>query len=157
MKIWNANKMKDDVNKMLSFFKNGNADINYLTKLQQKVNFNKDIDVVECSTIFLLASVCEQIAISKEPNLAIMSIDDIEALDKFENKLTSQIYANIKQNMYITLILSKPNGREFAEGSLKYSEEEYETFDKAIREELAEQVEVVNKLTGLKLNAIINM
>ena len=156
MKIWNVNKMKNDINSLIALFKNDKSDIGYLTKLQQKVNFNKDIDVVDCATIFMLASVCEQIALTKEPNVLISVMDDLEdALDTFEKSLVSAIYSEIKQNMYITLILSKENGREFAEGSLKYTDEEYKAFDSAIKKELAEQVGEVNRLTGLNLNAII--
>ena len=156
MKIWNINKMKNDINSMIALFKNEKSDIKYLTELQQKVNFNKDIDAIDCSTIFMLAGICEQIALTKEPNILIGVMDDLEdALDVFEKSLKSPIYGEIKQNMYITLILSKPNGREFAEGSLKYSEEEYKAFDSAIRKEIVEQINEVNKLTGLKINPII--
>lgn len=156
MKIWKLNKMKDDVNKMIALFKTEHADIGYLTKLQQAVNFNKDIDVVDCSTLFMLATVCEQVAITEEPNILISVMDDLDkSMEMFEKSLVSPVYSDIKQNMYITLILSKPNGKEFAEGSLKYTEEEYKVFDTAIRKEIADQVEEVNKRTGLRLNAIV--
>ena len=156
MKIWNINKIRNNINSMIALFKNDKADITYLTKLQQKVNFNKDIDAVDCSVIFMLAGVCEQIAINKEPNVLITVMDDLEdALDTFEKTLSSYIYSEIKQNMYITLTLSKKNGREFAEGSLKYTEEEYKEFDLAIKKELADQINEVNKLTGLRISPIV--
>ena len=158
MKIWNVNKIKNDVNSMIALFKSEKADIGYLTKLQKAVNFNKDIDVVDCATLFMLASVCEQITLTKEPNILVSVMEDLDkSLDVFQKSLKSPIYSEIKQNMYITLILSKPNGRKFAEGSLEFSDEEYKSFDNAIREEIAKQVEEINKRTGLKLNAIVGV
>lgn len=156
MKIWNLKKIKDDVNAMIALFKNNNADIGYLTELQKAVNFNKDIDVIDCATLFMLASVCEQVALTNEPNILISAMEDLDmSLDIFQKSLKSPVYSEIKQNMYITLILSKPNGRKFAEGSLEFSDEEYKSFDNAIREEISNQVSEVNKRTGLNLNAII--
>lgn len=156
MKIWNVNKIKNDVNAMIALFKNDNADIGYLIELQKAVNFNKDIDVVDCATLFMLASVCEQVALTNEPSILVSVMEDLDmSLDVFEKSLKSPVYSEIKQNMYITLILSKPNGRKFAEGSLEFSDEEYRAFDNAIREEIAKQVSEVNRRTGLKLNAII--
>lgn len=156
MKIWNLKKIKDDVNAMIALFKNNNADIGYLTELQKAVNFNKDIDVIDCATLFMLASVCEQVALTNEPNILISAMEDLDmSLDIFQKSLKSPVYSEIKQNMYITLILSKPNGRKFAEGSLEFSDEEYRAFDNAIREEISNQVSEVNKRTGLNLNAII--
>lgn len=156
MKIWNVNKIKNDVNAMIALFKNNNADIGYLTELQKAVNFNKDIDVIDCATLFMLASVCEQVALTNEPNILISAMEDLDmSLDIFQKSLKSPVYSEIKQNMYITLILSKPNGLKFAEGSLEFTNEEYNTFDKAIREEISNQVSEVNKRTGLNLNAII--
>lgn len=156
MKIWNLKKIKDDVNAMIALFKNNNADIGYLTELQKAVNFNKDIDVIDCATLFMLASVCEQVALTNEPSILVSVMEDLDmSLDVFEKSLKSPVYSEIKQNMYITLILSKPNGRKFAEGSLEFSDEEYKSFDNAIREEIAKQVEEINKRTGLNLNAII--
>jgi hypothetical protein len=141
---------------MITFFKDGKSDVGYLTELQQKVNFNKNIDVVDCSVIFMLASLCEQMAIDQEPNVLITVMEDLDyLLDTYEKGLMSPIYAEIKQNMYITLVLSKPNGREFAEGSLKYTEEEYTAFDYAIRKEIADQVQEVSQKIGLNLNAIL--
>lgn len=156
MKIWNLKKIKDDVNAMIALFKNNNADIGYLTELQKAVNFNKDIDVIDCATLFMLASVCEQVALTNEPSILVSVMEELDmSLDVFEKSLKSPVYSEIKQNMYITLILSKPNGRKFAEGSLEFSDEEYKSFDNAIREEIAKQVEEINKRTGLNLNAII--
>lgn len=156
MKIWNLKKIKDDVNAMIALFKNNNADIGYLTELQKAVNFNKDIDVIDCATLFMLASVCEQVALTNEPSILVSVMEELDmSLDVFEKSLKSPVYSEIKQNMYITLILTKPNGRKFAEGSLEFSDEEYKSFDNAIREEIAKQVEEINKRTGLNLNAII--
>lgn len=72
-----------------------------------------------------------------EPKILLTTYAD--AADKsvdLDGRFKSQTYVDMIQNLYITLAMEKPNGREFCSGSLKFTDEEYEERRKLIESEL---------------------
>ncbi|WP_220784096.1 hypothetical protein, partial [Bacillus sp. BML-BC051] len=82
----------------------------------------------------------------REPDIVIAPMTHTKLLDKYENLgAKSAVFQQLIQNLYITLALTKENGKEFCEGSSAFSENEYKERQQLLESELGNLKEVASQ------------
>ncbi|MDA1802800.1 hypothetical protein [Bacillus cereus group sp. BY6-1LC] len=138
-KIWKLKKNVTFYNKVINVVPKIEGTEEFWEDLKRAVIMNNYLNYDQFSALYYAVTLCHQAVLMKQPKIVIISLEDTRTMDEIERELQNP-YEELLQHLYITLILSKEHGREFAEGSLKFSEKEYKTFDMNIRNELAIEV-----------------
>lgn len=124
-----------------------------IEELKKVIEFNKELNNEQFAILYYSVALVESLYMQKEPKVLIATPEAIRYnLDDYEDGLKSKLYADLKQKLYITLILTKPNGYEFATGSLKYSDEEYTEMQNKIMNEISDMKDVASKILNINFN-----
>ncbi|MGN4528487.1 hypothetical protein ACTFQL_27660 [Bacillus cereus group sp. MYBK44-1] len=137
-KIWKLKKNVTFYNKVINVVPKKMSTEPFWDELKRAVIMNHPLDYNQFSALYYATALCYTAVVKNQPEIVIMSLEDVNRMDEIENSLHNP-YEDLLQNLYITLALTKTNGRKFAEDSLEFSEEEYKEFDTKIRNELAEE------------------
>lgn len=154
MKIFKLNnESKRHYREALTIASDKVEDKKYIEDLKKAIEFNKELTDVQFATLYYAVALVESLYMQKEPKVLIATPESIKRnLDDYEDGLKSKLYGDLKQKLYITLILTKPNGYEFATGSLKYTDQEYAEMQNKIMNEIAAMIELASETLNINFN-----
>lgn len=141
-KIWKLKKNVTFYNRVINVVPKKMGTEVFWDDLKKAVIMNTPLDYDQFSALYYAVGLCRTAVALKQPDIVVVSTEEIKNLDQLEKDLQNP-YEQLNQDLYITLILTKENGRDFAEGSLKFTEKEYKEFDQKIMEELTGEVKRV--------------
>ncbi|WP_100651054.1 hypothetical protein [Bacillus cereus] len=145
MKIWKLKKFERDFIEVINLVPKQMGMLEFFDELKSKVLFNKHLNEEEFAVLYYSSIFMYNVAIKGEPDVVVAPYDPklLDQYQKLNNK--SAVFQQLIQNLYITLALTKENGKEFCEGSLKFSEDEYKERQKLLESELGNLKEVAAK------------
>ncbi|BCD26933.1 hypothetical protein BC30090_p406 (plasmid) [Bacillus cereus] len=146
MKIWKLKKIERDLIEVINLVHKQSGTLAFFDELKSKVMFNKHINDEEFAVLYYSSVFMYNMAIKREPDIVIAPMTHTKLLDKYENLgAKSAVFQQLIQNLYITLALTKENGKEFCEGSSAFSENEYKERQQLLESELGNLKEVASQ------------
>lgn len=139
-KIWKLKKNVSFYNRVINIVPKKAGTEGFWEDLKRTIIMNNALDYDQFSALYYAVSLCRTAVMTNQPDILVVSLEDAKELDKLD---LGNPYEQLNQDLYITLILTKEGGKEFAQGSLKFSEQEYKEFDEKIMNELAGEVKEV--------------
>jgi hypothetical protein len=104
---------------------------NFWDELKYMIIMNRTVNYEQFSALYNAVALCRTAVVRRQPDIVVMNKYDLEGFDRFEKSLHIP-YEQLLQDLYITLLLTKENGKEYAEGSLKFSEVQYKEMHEGI-------------------------
>ncbi|BCD33062.1 hypothetical protein BC30102_p806 (plasmid) [Bacillus cereus] len=141
-KIWKLKKNVSFYNKVVNVVPKKTGTEPFWDELKRAIIMNNPLDYNQFSALYYGVSLCRTVHELKQPDVVIVSLEDVKNMDQLEKDLQNP-YGELTQNLYITLALTKENGKEFAEGSLKYTEQQYKEFHEMIMKEISEDMKQI--------------
>lgn len=147
MKLW---KLKDFERKFLFMVREQVPMVagteNFWQDLAKKLAVNAHLTQEEFAALYYATVLVYNAYLHKEPKLLIGTLDVLKdpELD-LDSRFEAPTYEKMIQTLYITLAMGKPNGKEFCEGSLKFSEQEYDERRKLIEDEISDMKAIAEK------------
>ncbi|MCM3692200.1 hypothetical protein [Neobacillus niacini] len=141
-KIWKLKKNVSFYNRVINVAPKIKDTEEFWDGLKHAVIMNKELNYEQFSALFYAVALCRTAAALKQPDIVVVSLDDTRNMDQLEKDLLIP-YEQLNQNLYITLVLTKENGKAFAEGSLKFTDREYKEVHDMIINELSGEVKQV--------------
>jgi hypothetical protein len=139
MEIWNVEKIDTALNRVLTFVPKTTGTESFFDELTQKILLHNPINEDEFAVLYF-ASIYIYNSKAGGPDIVVKQQDGAKrshALDELAGMFQeNQEYKECVEKLQISLMLTKPNGREFCERSPKFSEGEYEEFRQVIYNEL---------------------
>ncbi|MGN5653917.1 hypothetical protein [Bacillus sp. Brlt_9] len=146
MKIWKLKKYERDIVEIINLVPKNPGNVAFFDELKNKVMFNKPLERDEFATLYYAAVLVFNVSLKKGPDIVIAPMFALQATEKLDELIyKTKTYQQIIQNLAITLALTKPNGKEFCEGSKKFTAEEYKERQQEIESDLAEMQGIASK------------
>ncbi|UJF36567.1 hypothetical protein [Paenibacillus hexagrammi] len=113
--------------------------------LAKKLSRNDHVSTEEFAALYYATVLVYNAYLRKEPSVLIVTLDDAKRIEELEERYQAPTYADMIQTLYITWSMEKPNGREFCEGSLRFSDAEYAERRQLVEREIAEMKTVAER------------
>lgn len=114
--------------------------------LTKKLARNDRVTTDEFAALYYATVLVYNAYLRKEPQILIATLDDVRNSDvDLDGRFQTPTYEKMIQTLYVTWAMEKPNGREFCEGSLRFSEEEYAERRQLIERELTDMKQVAKR------------
>lgn len=148
MKIYKLNQIKSDIIDMISEFENESNSF-FLKSLQHTINANKELSNDQFAVLYYMASILRQTSEANALSSRRIVVVDTSNFELFD--YPGMTYTFIQQRLYISLILSKPNGKAFIEGSSEFSDAEYEEMNGKIMDEIKDMAYIAGRVLNIDL------
>jgi hypothetical protein len=133
-----VHKLKKNVsfyNRVINIVPKVNGTEEFWNDLKHAVIMGKPVTYDQYSALYYAVALCRTAVASKQPQVYIMSLEDVRNMEQIEQDLQNP-YEQLNQDLYVTLILTKENGKDFAEGSVKFTDQQYKEFHQMIMSEI---------------------
>lgn len=143
MKIFKLELIKDDLLDMIDEFKTGSCNSFFIKSLERNINKELDLSDNQFSVLYYMASILKM----RKEGTANVNTNVFDFPD--------MTYSTIQQRLYISLLLSKPDGEKFAKGSMEFSDEQYTDFNESLMRELLQMAQVASEVLNIDIKACI--
>ena len=160
MEIWNVGKIETILNRVLTFVPKVAGTESFFDELTEKISLHTPINEEEFAVLYF-ASIYIYNSKAGSPDLVVKGQDGVNRIHALDELLgmvqENHEYKECVEKLQISLMITKPNGKEFCERSTKFSEEEYEEFRQKIYNELISLRDIAaNYIRGINgINVLI--
>lgn len=134
-KVWNLKKNVSHYNSVLNIVPKKEGTENFWDEIKYRIIMNRTINYEQFSSLYYAVALCRTAVVRRQPDIVVINKYDLERLERYEQSFHNP-YEQLLQDLYITLMLTKENGKEYAVGSLKLSEEQAKEMHEAIMNEI---------------------